>query len=276
MKIVYHEKDSISEIDQKLYELGEAFIQNDLFVSSHMYIDMMLIKDPRLGYLIYDIAKNNNEKEYMKLIKFLNSKKYINRITDNKDFVFPSICKDISEQDIFEEYKNEKLSQTLFKFSPNLNSMSLLYHLITLSLKNKKITDDRHQLNLTINTYPFQLSENHLNTLKAALEMTFDIKVMFMCSKYKNIPNLHISKYDCWLIYDLLSFSKTNIFENLEKDKLHTYSKIHIYAPKIVNDKNVLKKYSKEDIINDFKLTENYLNMFFTHKRFLPPLPLEE
>lgn len=248
--------------DKELYTLYSDYIKDDMFLKKNFYLDITLFKDIYLGIIFSHIQSHL---EYKKIYDFIHSDKYKNRLIDNKDVWFDDSILNISHDQLIDTFKNEKSHDELFKISPNINIINLLKELVLKSLECHTILKDSTEvICLFINIYPLRLSKSYIDVLRINLERMLSIKCKIINKSTQELFDDKITNYDCWLIYNLNKILELDPFgEKEDLDKLDKFQKIAFLTPKLIHDVSIIETKSIDEIDNDFKFCEQYLNMFF-------------
>jgi len=158
---------------------------------------------------------------------------YYGRLTYGLPTIPSSYFKYVYEKCIFDN----KVFKSLVKKSKLTNILNMVNAEIVL-LESKKLGDEFKQVTLTINTFPLELTEIEINTLKFIISTATILKMDDIEIVNDNhasiIRDLKSNKYDVMFMYRGLDWLNTNILIN----KFHN-PETKLYVPAILYDSNV-------------------------------------
>jgi len=203
-----------------------------LNIKKGFYTDLDTLLDTRFGVL-----RDFDEKLAMSII---GNEAYFERIYDEFDYVNNSLFRGL-----YDKRDNKVLRQ-----SPATRAVELLASEFTLLENKLALANEIPLLTLTINTYPFTLSENEMNGLSYRLKLlmlNMDITIAFINIPPKDITlNFIATNFSLAILYD---YSKWLDYQIL--NKTGNAEHVKLYVPSIVGKGIPVKKEKDlEDMFN--------------------------
>ena len=173
------EKSQLNELEQYALEHPELRekITQEMFRPNFstiraMYIDLVLLKDTRMG-LMLGLAKERNRED---MVEYLISgiDKYNRRPSRKFTLTYPDYM--YTEKQLEKLYANGKYSRLAFDYAPDTILSGFLSHEINAIMQQNARSGTKGVLLITLNAYPLQLTEE-MRIYAKALEDFFKKKI---------------------------------------------------------------------------------------------------
>lgn len=178
-------KDYLSGNPDILDQVSEAMLRPMFKHIKAMYIDLVLIKDTRLGLMLGLAAFNKNDDMFNYLLEHIedyNKSLARNFTSAYPDFFYP-------EKTLKAYYKDHAFSDLAFDFAPDTIFSQFLAHEVDAIMQQNDRSGTKSVLTITINAYPLALTDN-IRKYAKALEGFFRgrVKIELITQDIKSFP----------------------------------------------------------------------------------------
>lgn len=255
---------------------NKAFFENDTDNIDGIYIDLVCLKDLRMG-LMLSLCETPEEQEYLqKHLRDYNNKP---RRTFVKD-AYPNFK--YTEEELQEKYKS--IGDNVFDISPDTSIVLLLPTLLSTASQNKDMHGRPVQFTVTVNCFPLKITDlvkQYINLLEQYL--SHHVKV------------IAISQDPCTLTDGIWSSHQVYFFDSLQRMlqptssifssffNEHTFYNNIVYAPYEVEDKiystwlkNGFDISNEQSFVTYFEPTKLYLNFCCKFSYMTYDIPLTD
>lgn len=225
-----------------------------------VYMDLKILKDFYFPLMLMNVK---DEKSYQYIIENIN--KYNKRLIDDPRVFFSELDLDFDFDEALAKVKNH---DHLFTVSPNTNYIFILREFARSLVMQRGMTRNSVPTKVYINTAPLKLSKRVMLSLAELLTITTNLEVIVGHYDITNLPSKIIDEVDVMYIYYFKDFIENEKYKEAFQNEAFTNT--YIFAPKHYYDKDLPKKYKKENGLDiDFDSTE-YLLQYLTMFQYMP------
>lgn len=206
--------------ENELKRFNEELINSNLITPDKIYVDLALLKDLNIGVILsilYDRKPSMRPDEYETLYRRLIAAlpEYTKRSYDDIEHLFPFL--NITNAEFRARFTAPEYASFIFHNAPMTKFRHILTGQLMVNVNHSAVSGKRSAIELTINTYPLQLSKSDEYLVGFFLAKTYSVNT---CTQYINLKNLDASQV-------------------VKYDEIYTY-----YLPELLSSDSVRQAYS--------------------------------
>lgn len=199
---------------------NSALISSELVTASRVYLELGFIKHLPLGRML--ASKIKDSVSYNRLIEFIYSDKFTNRMTD-----------DILRLIDIEMGDGKVIDRNVMILSPILTGADLVVAFVKVAMESRSISDpDNNTLvDIVLNASELtELKDDEIDAIEKDFSEMFQSNVIFDTKRIEDYTDEEILRFDAFFINDIARFNARFL------DKLNDLSFItkHVHAQKII------------------------------------------
>lgn len=217
------------EIDEATMEKAEVLIEefrNDYFKSKfspirHMYIDLEMLQDFRLGAL-FCLIKTDAEYQYIKHIISKENNAYKTRLNEDTMTWFPAI-ESITDKDLDEYIENPDNHKRLVVSSPMTTTYLELFDMfVSIIDRNRSVGGPELIVNIGTSSVVYDVVDKG-NLVTAFTEKISGFKVFVHDTWMDNIKS-NVSNFDMIMAHNISKFIQSDFTQNMFTDEVPLFN----------------------------------------------------
>lgn len=257
------EKPEIKIDEEELKRFNKELIESELITPDKIYVDLVLCKDVNIGAILSFLKERKSsisKQDYVELYKKIIQKlpEYNERKFDDFETIFSFM--DITNQQIKERLEDPLYAGWIFYHAPITNYIKIIAAQLALNANHSAVIGKRSPIEITVNTYPLQLTKEYINAIGHFFTSSFGVNVKVL---YLDMTNLKLS--DIYLFDEIYTYFFKEIFDVEEIRTAYSSLKFvskRLYVTKLFGSKNVGRDTEQEalyiqsrlDILTQFKM----------------------
>lgn len=249
--------------EEELKRINNEMILSDLITPDRIYLELILFKDFNISTILSFLREKGNSissEEYSSNYNQIIHKlpEYNDRYFDDFESIFPFL--NISNEQIKQRLYDSNFSGFIFRTAPVTKFLDVLRSQLFVNINHSAVSRKRDPIELTINTYPLQLSKEDQFITGKFFSETYKVNVRVMYLDMIKLKLSDLLKYD-----EVYTYHPKEIFDCEEIRHAYTEMKFinkRIYIPrlfgyKIDKNKNIeqeaLSVQTRLEILTNFK-----------------------